>query len=425
SNSQRIASMAAQLMGVASVRLFCEDWLIKEPGAGITPWHQDRAAFPFDAEATITAWIPLRNVAPGEGLLRFARGTHSFDPAEAIEGLNAGSEAGYARIIREREAIIDEMPAVFLGDVSFHDGGMIHGAFPNAGSEHRAVLALHCFADGATVKHVKTPAMQLTLASAAPHLNGGDLARCDAWPLVHGNEAPGPPRIELVGAEPGLTRIHAVVLPEGEPREIVIERGLFRIERSGADAPPDLFACSGLAECHGHISYPHTPEDPVSELRWMNPNLAAYAETGVTLIRDMGATDDAICRLLDVPGFPRVQASGLMVLRSDEWPLTRTDPEQLVEACVARMRAGARWVKIFADFTDDYRGRVDPGFTEGDAVSYPLEILRAAVDAVHTLGGRMAAHCFTRAGTQVAVEAGVDSLEHGWGVDDALLDRMI
>src|SRR5690606_16783473 len=134
----------------------------------------------------------------------------------------------------------------------------------------------------------------------------------------------------------------------------------------------------------------------------MNPNVAAYAESGVTLFRALVATDDAFLRVFDVSGFPPVQASRLIVLRGDEWPLTRTDPEQLVEACVARMRAGARWVKIFADFTDDYRGRVDPGFTEGDAVSYPLEILRAAVDAVHTLGGRMAAHCFTRAGTQVA-----------------------
>src|SRR5262249_22620163 len=47
-----------------------------------------------------------------------------------------------------------------------------------------------------------------------------------------------------------------------------------------------------------------------------------------------------------------------------------------------------------------------------------------AVAAAHAVGGLVAAHCFTRAGAEVAIHAGVDSLEHGWGVDRPLADEM-
>ena len=425
SNMRRIARMAADLMGVAAVRLFCEDWLIKEPGAGITPWHQDAGAFPFRAEASITAWIPLRDIAEGEGLLRFARGAHRLG-LSGIEGLNEEGQAGYDSIIAEHGLVIDHLAPVFAGDVSFHDGRMIHGAFPNLGTEHRAALALHCFADGAIIDEQLTPQMQHLLDSAAPYLRAGDVAASDSWPLLFGRDAVGPPRVAVVGTDPRPRQLTAIVLPQGDACSITIDRGLLQIDPLPEHhAKPTMYVLSGLVESHGHISYPHTKEDPVAELNWMNPRRLDYAETGVTLIRDMGATDDAICKLADVPGLPRVHASGNMILRSGEWPFTCTEPDDLVRACAERIERGARWVKVFADFTDDYRGRIDPGFTEGDAVTYPLERLRAAVDAVHERGGRLAAHCFTHAGTKVAIEAGVDSLEHGWGVDDELLDRML
>lgn len=426
SNMRRIARMAAELMGVAAVRLFCEDWLIKEPGAGITPWHQDAGAFPFQAEASITAWIPLRDIAEGEGLLRFVRASQALGLL-GIEGLNEAGQAAYEAITAAHGLELDDLPPVFVGDVSFHDGRMIHGAFPNLGTEHRAALALHCYADGAVIDDPLTPQMRHLLESSAPHLRAGDPAAADAWPLLCGREAVGPPRVSLVGIDARARRLQAIVLPQAQPCAITIERGLLQIERLDEldRDQPTIYVLSGLVESHGHISYPHVPQDPVAELPWMNSRRLDYAETGVTTIRDMGATDDAICKLADVPGLPRVYASGTMILRNGDWPFTRTEPDELVRACVERIERGAWWVKVFADFTDDYRGRIDPGFTESDAITYPLERLREAVAAVHERGGRVAAHCFTHAGTRIAVEAGVDSLEHGWGVDAQLLERML
>jgi len=429
SNARRIARMAADLMGVDALRLFCEDWLIKEPGARITPWHQDAAVFPFDAEATLTAWIPLRDLGPGEGLLRFARGAHSDGLAE-IEGIHDESEEGYAAIIEERGYPIDVLPPVFAGDVSFHDGRLIHGAFENRGEAHRAVLALHFFADGARIKQGLTPTMMQTLRDSAPERKPGDPAQADAWPIVLGPGATPLPRISSAGDVMKPARLRATLLPEGEEKDLLIVDGLIRFgDVEGASGFDELalaggYVCSGLVEAHGHISYSDDREDPVGEVRWMNARRADYAETGVTLIRDMGAHDDAINALADVPGLPRVHGSGTMILRKGEWPFTHTAPADLVRACAERVERGARWVKVFADFTSDFGDKTDPGFTEDDAVTYEPSVLREAASAVHDLGGRVAAHCFTRAGAEVAVTAGVDCLEHGWGVDEPLLDAM-
>ena len=54
----------------------------------------------------------------------------------------------------------------------------------------------------------------------------------------------------------------------------------------------------------------------------------------------------------------------------------------------------------------------------------PAAVLRAAADRVHAVGGRLAVHSPHQSGGTAAVEAGVDTLEHGMGLDADLLDRM-
>jgi imidazolonepropionase-like amidohydrolase len=59
-----------------------------------------------------------------------------------------------------------------------------------------------------------------------------------------------------------------------------------------------------------------------------------------------------------------------------------------------------------------------------DGEPIPVEVLRAVVAAVHAVGGRVAVHAQQPAGSAVAVAAQVDSLEHGMGLDPALLTQM-
>jgi imidazolonepropionase-like amidohydrolase/ectoine hydroxylase-related dioxygenase (phytanoyl-CoA dioxygenase family) len=426
SHARRIARMAAQLMGVDAVQCFCEDWLIKEPGARITPWHQDEAVFPFAARATITCWIPLQDVRRGDGLLRFARGSQAIGVAP-IEDISDDSEAEFARIIAEHGFAIDELPAVGIGDVSFHDGKTIHGAFPNEGGEPRFALALHCFAGGARFKEPTTPKMATLLACAAPASKPGEPAVSDRWPLMYDASDQPAPRRPVARTNGPRFHLRATLLPGGDAADLWIQGGRLRFDKvEGAEelALPGGFVLPGLVDSHAHISYPHERGAPVDTPAWMNARRAEYASTGVLVLRDMGAVDDAISSLVDVPGLPRVHSAGNMILRQDEFPFTRTEPEELVSACVSRIARGARWTKIFADFSSDYQGRINSGFTERDEVTYAPELLAEAVASVHALGGRVAAHAFTQRGAAVAIGAGVDSLEHGWGLDEELVNRM-
>ncbi len=59
-----------------------------------------------------------------------------------------------------------------------------------------------------------------------------------------------------------------------------------------------------------------------------------------------------------------------------------------------------------------------------DEPAVPLDVLKATVEAVHAVGGRVSVHCQTSEGSRNAVLAGADSLEHGMHLDPGLLDRM-
>lgn len=78
---------------------------------------------------------------------------------------------------------------------------------------------------------------------------------------------------------------------------------------------------------------------------------------------------------------------------------------------------GADWIKFYADsryFIDDDGGLSSmPNFTKDE--------ITAIVDEAHRLGVKVAAHAIGRNGIQAALDAGVQSIEHGIGFDDKLI----
>ncbi len=424
-HSRRLGKIAADLMGVSGARIYCEDWLIKEPGARITPWHQDAAVYSMTMDAALTIWIPLQDVRAEMGLPRFARGSHRFG-IFPVENIDDTSDEIFAEIIAARGFAIDDCPPVRMGDVSVHDGCMVHAAHPNDSDEIRVALALHCFADGAVVKAPDTRAMASQLADFAPELRPGDPAVSRKWPLIYSSRHTAVGRFLGVGGP--AYHLRAMMLPHGEaPSDLWIQSGRFRltpIEGAEELRPAGGFALSGLVDAHSHISWPHDRTTPADSAEFMDRNRANYAATGVTLLRDMGSASDAVLGLADAPGLPRAQATGMLVLRYDDFPFTPTPPDALRSVFLERVEHGARWVKVFSDWSSDFGGKENTGFTADDAVTYELPVLSAAVTAVHDAGGRVGAHCFTRAGAEVAIRAGCDSLEHGWGVDEGLIEEM-
>jgi imidazolonepropionase-like amidohydrolase len=77
----------------------------------------------------------------------------------------------------------------------------------------------------------------------------------------------------------------------------------------------------------------------------------------------------------------------------------------------AAQAARSGWAKLIGDWRQD-----DPALSES--------VMRQVVAAVHAVGGRLAVHAQTSVGALAAANAGVDSIEHGQGLDPDLLPML-
>lgn len=78
-----------------------------------------------------------------------------------------------------------------------------------------------------------------------------------------------------------------------------------------------------------------------------------------------------------------------------------TGPNEVRKAVREQISNGADCIKVFADHA-----------LEG-IPSFTLEEFRAAVDESHIQGRKISAHTIGPRGAHIAVQAGVDSIEHG------------
>ncbi len=78
---------------------------------------------------------------------------------------------------------------------------------------------------------------------------------------------------------------------------------------------------------------------------------------------------------------------------------------------------GADWIKFYAD--SKYYIDKDGGLSS--MPNFTKEEITAIVDEAHRLGVKVAAHAIGRNGIQAALDAGVETIEHGTGFDDALI----
>jgi len=163
--SARLARLAAELLGVAAVRLYHDNGLSKQPGCGRTPWHYDDHHFPIATQNVCTVWIPLQEIPDAMGPLGFAKG---MDVVELVEDIPFNKfDTSYDRRVsgrlRDHHIEVDSSPFE-LGEISFHHNRNFHTAGPNRTTTPRMVLATTYFEDGARVID-------------APHMVNGDWRR--------------------------------------------------------------------------------------------------------------------------------------------------------------------------------------------------------------------------------------------------------
>lgn len=180
--NRRWASIAAQLLGTPSVRLYHDQALFKPPGADRTPWHQDRYYWPLDTDLTVTMWLPLVDVTDEMGPTRFASAS---DRAGALGDLaiSGTTDRRLADVIAERGWRVESSP-VAAGDATFHAGGTIHSAGANRSDRVREVLTIIYYAAGTRVATPENDNQRVDMEVFLPGTKPGDEAKSEMNPIL-------------------------------------------------------------------------------------------------------------------------------------------------------------------------------------------------------------------------------------------------
>jgi len=189
-------------------------------------------------------------------------------------------------------------------------------------------------------------------------------------------------------------------------------------------------AIPGLIDVHTHMTY--VLANPVARsarsaatVFLSQDNARKTLETGVTTVRDLGASGYADIAMRDLIAAgkmagPRmfVAGYGLQNTRGDTvTPNTAHGPVETDKVARAQIAAGADWVKMYAS--------TGSGQDVTGAQTYSFDEIKAAADAAHALGKRIAVHSYGPDGARDAVRAGVDSLEHATDMDDATIAEIV
>jgi len=163
---------------------------------------------------------------------------------------------------------------------------------------------------------------------------------------------------------------------------------------------------------------------------------------GFTTIRDL-ETEGAMYADVDVktaiangevPG-PRMQVAtrsmtptGMYPLLGYSWELKMPTGVEYVDGADGARKAvreqvmyGADWIKYYSD----RKYHFEPDGVLHSMVNFTDEEAKAIVDEAHRLGKKVAAHAIGSDGIAAALRAGVDTIEHGDGLTDPLMDEMI
>ena len=188
----------------------------------------------------------------------------------------------------------------------------------------------------------------------------------------------------------------------------------------------DVSGCTivpGLIEAHTHLCFNagrdwrevYDRDSPSRMMVRMAGNAQAMMRAGITTVRDLGAPTDLAVELRDALRAGLAPGPDLLVAGA---PITTTgghcyfiggeaDGALEVRKRVREfVRAGVDCIKIMAT-----GGNMTPG-TNTLAAQFSVEELQAAIEEAHRLGRKVTAHCHGTAGIRVAVEAGVDGIEH-------------
>ena len=189
----------------------------------------------------------------------------------------------------------------------------------------------------------------------------------------------------------------------------------------------------GLIDCHVHLSDEGLPDasardrdPPALRVLRMADQARRTLAAGFTTVRDVGGRDHLEFGLRQAAAegiiqTPRLVLAGKIVSMTtpgaSSWPGMYRQADgvwDVVKAVREQVAAGADVIKIMATGAVLAPAHERPGVAQ-----FTTDELRAAVDAAHALGRRVAAHAHGIDGIRRSVDAGVDTIEHGTHLHEA------
>jgi imidazolonepropionase-like amidohydrolase len=189
-------------------------------------------------------------------------------------------------------------------------------------------------------------------------------------------------------------------------------------------------AIPGMIDVHTHMTYVlgnrvSRAGRGAAAVYLARGNALKTLETGVTTVRDLGAAGYADIAMRDLINLgemtgPRMFVSGYGLQKRrgrPAGPNLADGVEEVSRIVNEQVAAGADVIKMY--------GSTGSGRDVTGTQTFTFEEMKAACDAAHAAGKRIAIHSYGPDGARDAVRAGTDSLEHATDMDDATIAEMV
>lgn len=226
-------------------------------------------------------------------------------------------------------------------------------------------------------------------------------------------------------------------------RTVVVDRGVV-VDVTTGPVPAgcdvldlaDATILPGLVDAHVHLIWDASAvpqrrvadESAVLTAFRAARNAMTHLRAGVTSVRDLGSTDGIALDVAEairsrlVAG-PRVVAAGRAITMTGghvHYIGREADgPDAVCHAVRAELKAGAECVKVMAS-----GGVLGPRGEKPGAAQLTVAELTTAVAEAHRAGRPVAAHAHSLESITNALDADVDSIEHGSRLDEPTAERM-